>query len=159
MTEEENKENNVEENAPQQEKTPQQVQAEQNAKEMQDAMNKAPGGVKLLAILFAIGGIMWFIYPILVTFNLVFVPHDLPFYQWASQLVCCWIGSLIMAGLYFGIAGGLIKGMPGAWLWAVIFAIFGLFNVPWGTVISLIILVYLFKVKDYFKMQAPQKTQ
>ncbi|NPA75170.1 MAG: hypothetical protein GXO25_03700 [Euryarchaeota archaeon] len=152
MTEEPKKENSVDE------KTEAQKAAEQSAKEMQDAMQTAPGGVKILAFLFTIGGIMWFIYPILVTFNLIFIPHDLPFYQWASQLICCWIGSLILAGLYFGIAGGLIKGMPGAWMWALIFAIFGLFNAPWGTIISIIAIIYLFKVKDYFQIDKMQQT-
>ncbi len=112
----------------------------------------APGGVKILAILFAIGGIMWLIYPLIYSYFMIFqTPEGLPFYQWASQMVCCWIGAIILASLYFGIAGGLIKGMKGAWVWALIFAIIGLFNVPIGTIISIIIIVYLFKVKDYFK--------
>ncbi len=143
MTEDENKEEKVEqENVP---------PPPPNPKPTKEEIEKAPAGVKILAVLFAIGGILWLVYPLYVSYLLVFTPHDMPFYQWASQMVCCWIGALIMASLYFGIAGGLIKGMKGAWVWALIFAIIGLFNVPIGTIISIVILVYLFKVKDYFK--------
>ncbi len=160
MTEEEKKEDEKAE-APAEEKTEQQKAAEQAAKEMQESIQKAPTGIKILAFLYIIGGIMWFIWPLITSFHVLFNPWDLIPPDWtfldkAAYLTCCWIGSIIIAMLYFGIAGGLIKGMQGAWLWAVIFAIFGLFNVPWGTIISLIILVYLFKVKDYFKMEKPQ---
>jgi len=126
---------------------------------MNENTNAPPGGIKLLAILFGIGGIMWLVYPILYSYNLIFLPpmEDLPWYQWFGQMMCCWAGSLIMASLYFGIAGGLMKGMAGAWMWAVIFAIFGLFNFPWGTVISIIILIYLFKMKDFFKLDQIQQ--
>jgi len=121
-----------------------------------------PAGIKLIAILFGIGGVLWLIYPFFYSYLLIFVPSDMPWYQWGTQLICCWVGSLIMASLYFGIAGGLMKGMAGAWMWAVIFAIFGLFNFPIGTVISIIILIYLFKRKDLFnfeEMQPPQQPQ
>ena len=134
--------------------------------EMNAQQGGAPGGIKLIAILFGIGGIMWLIYPFIYSYLLIFVPSDIPWYQWGTQLICCWVGSLIMASLYFGIAGGLMKGMAGAWMWAVIFAIFGLFNFPVGTVISIIILIYLFKMKEYFnldqmqqQMQPPQPPQ
>ena len=124
----------------------------QNMQPTKEEMEGAPAGVKILAILFAIGGIMWLIYPLIFSYFMIFqTPEDLPFYQWASQMVCCWIGAIILASLYFGIAAGLIKGMKGAWVWALIFAIIGLFNVPIGTILSIIIIVYLFKVKDYFK--------
>ncbi len=127
---------------------------EQNVNQNAEA---PPGGIKLLAILFSVGGILWLIYPFIYSYLLIFVPNDLPWHQWLGQMICCWAGSLIMASLYFGIAAGLMKGMAGAWMWAVIFAIFGLFNFPVGTVISIIILIYLFKMKDFFKLDQVQQ--
>ena len=121
--------------------------------------NGPPSGIKIIAILFGIGGIMWIIYPFIYSYMLIFIPSDMPWYQWGTQLICCWAGSLILASLYFGIAAGLMKGMAGAWMWAVIFAIIGLFNFPIGTVISIIILIYLFRMKDQFNFEQMQQMQ
>ncbi|OYT58783.1 hypothetical protein B6U71_03815 [Euryarchaeota archaeon ex4484_178] len=119
---------------------------------------EAPGGLKILSILYVILGIMWLIYPFLVSFHVLFDPWDLIPPEWgfldkAAYTICCWIGSWLVGFVYFGIAGGLLRGFKGAWLWALIFAIVGLFNVPVGTIISIIIIVYLFtpNVKNWFK--------
>ncbi len=118
---------------------------------------EAPGGLKILSILYVILGIMWLIYPFFYMWFLAGYLQDLYGYiPWAEvffNTTCCWIGSWLVGFIYFGIAGGLLRGFKGAWLWALIFAIVGLFNVPVGTIISIIIIVYLFtpNVKNWFK--------
>ncbi len=119
--------------------------------------NNTPGGVVIIAILYIIGGIMWLIYPFFYMWALAgYFQNELGYVPWANVFLnttCCWIGSWLIGFLYFGIAGGLMKGMKGAWLWAVIFAIIGLFNVPIGTIVSIIILIYLFRpaIRNWFK--------
>ncbi len=120
----------------------------------------APPGVRILAILFMVGGILWIIDAIIYTVYMIkLIPSDVPLYQLGANTICCWIGTIIMTGLYFGIAGGLIKGFPAAWVWALIFAIIGLINIPIGTIISIIVLIYLFtpNVKAWFKKGAAEQ--
>ncbi len=111
-----------------------------------------PSSIKLIATLYMIGGIIWLIYPFFYSWFLAGYLKDyygyIPWASWMFNTVCCFIGAVIIAGLYFGIAGGLIKGMRGVWVWAVIFAIIALFNVPVGTIVGLLILVLLFTKKD-----------
>ena len=99
-----------------------------------------------------IGGIVWLIYPFFYGWFLAGYLKDyygyIPWASWMFNTVCCLIGSFIIASLYFGIAGGLMKGISAVWVWAVIFAIIALFNVPLGTVVGIIILILLFTKKD-----------
>jgi len=127
----------------------------QDMRPTKEDMDKAPAGVKILAILYVVGALLWFVDAFLYTFYLSgYFRSELGYVPWANYFVnvaCCWIGAVIIAGVYTTIAGGLIKGMRGAWFWALIFAVIGLLNFPIGTFFNIIILVYLFKVKDYFK--------
>ena len=124
-----------------------------------------PKGISVLSILYIIGGIFWLIYPIFYSFYLVGYLQDhygyLPWGTWGLHTVCCWIGSVIIAGLYFGVAAGLKKGMPGAWVGAIVLAVIGLFNFPIGTIISIIILVYLFtpNVRKWFEQGAKKQKE
>ena len=128
--------------------------------ERKNTPENAPAGIRILAILFMVGGIMWIIDAIIYTFYIIrLIPSDVPLYQLGANTMCCWIGTIILTGLYFGIAGGLMKGFPGAWMWALIFAIIGLINIPIGTIISIIVLIYLFtpNVKEWFKKGAAEQ--
>ncbi len=71
----------------------------------------------------------------------------------ASYVVVCWAVFGVIGALYFLTAWGLWTGQNWARIIAIILAILGLLNFPIGTVISIIILIYLFKsdVKAYFK--------
>lgn len=70
-----------------------------------------------------------------------------------EMTVICWGIFGIVALFYFVTGYGLYKGKDWARLIAIVFAIIGLINIPIGTVISIIILIYLFKdeVKAYFE--------
>ena len=59
---------------------------------------------------------------------------------------------ILIAIFYFLIAMGMFQGKNWARRMGIIFAIIGLFNLPVGTIISIIILIYLYKadVKAYF---------
>ncbi len=65
----------------------------------------------------------------------------------------CWLVFGIIALVYFLIGFGLLKGKGWARVVAIILAIIGLLNVPIGTIISIIILIYLFKpeTKAFFQ--------
>ncbi|WP_083872030.1 hypothetical protein [Aciduliprofundum sp. MAR08-339] len=120
-------------------------------------MGETPMGLNVLSILYIVEGIFWLIYPVFYAFLLAGYLQEyyghVPLGHLFANTICCWIGSIIIASIYFGIAAGLKKGMPSAWIWAIVFAIIGLFNVPIGTIISIVILVYLFtpNVKEWFK--------
>ncbi len=126
-------------------------------------IGEPPKGLNILSILYVVGGIFWLIYPVIYSWLLAGALRDyygyVPWAKWITQTVCCWIGSIIIAGVYFGIAAGLKKGMPSARVWAIIFAIIGLFNVPIGTILSIIILIYLFTpdVKAWFEKGAKRE--
>ena len=77
----------------------------------------------------------------------------MPFEIFPEVGIVCWAVFGIIALLYFVIAFGLWKGMGWARMVAIIFAIIGLLGFPIGTIISIVILVYLFKddVKAYFE--------
>ncbi len=116
-----------------------------------------PTGVTILAVLYMIGGISVLIGGFLISIILgdfmssmsslggVEVDAGLP--------MICWVVFLVIALFYFLIAFGLLKGKKWARTLAIIFAIIGLINIPIGTIISIIILIYLFKpeVKAYFQ--------
>ncbi len=126
----------------------------------QEVEEAPPAGVRILAILYMIGGIMWIVDAFIYTFYMMsLIPHNVPLYHLMANTVCCWIGTIILTGLYFGIAGGLLKGFPGAWMWALIFAIVGLINVPIGTIISIVVLIYLFtpNVREWFRKGAEKE--
>lgn len=109
-----------------------------------------PTGVTILAVLYAIQGIMYLAVPALL--SAIFGAFmALPGFLEAG--IICWTIFGIIALICFVIAYGLWIGKNWARILAIIFAILGLFNFPIGTIISIIILIYLFKddVKMYFK--------
>ena len=116
-----------------------------------------PTGVTILAILYFIQGIMMLIVPIMFSICLASM-LSLPGAEEADTGgvlgagIVCWAIFGILALFYFVIGFGLLKGQGWARIVAIIFAIIGLLNVPIGTIISIIILLYLFKpdVKAYF---------
>ncbi len=106
-----------------------------------------PMGVTILAVLYALQGLFMIGLPIMFT---AILPFDLFF---AEVTIICWAVFGVIALIYFVIAYGLLKGAGWARIVAIIFAIIGLINIPIGTIISIVILIYLFKdeVKAYFK--------
>ncbi len=103
-----------------------------------------PFGVSLLAVLYVFGGILSLL-GLIPQLGLAALPQR--FGTIGTVLV-------IVEGIAnFGIAYGLWNGMKWAWIAAIIFAIIGLLNIILGTIVSIIILFYLFKkeVKEYFK--------
>jgi hypothetical protein len=123
---------------------------------MTNGARERPFGVTLLAILYMLEGVLVLLFPIL--FNLILsgflgeMGGFLDFSDLAAVSITCWIVFAIIAMLYFLIAFGLLAGKGWARIIAIIFAIIGLLNIPIGTIISIIILIYLFKadVKAYF---------
>lgn len=118
-----------------------------------------PTGVTILAVLYFIQGILMLMVPIMFSIclgSMLSLPgveesgggDDL----FAAGLMC-WLVFGIIALVYFLIGFGLLKGKGWARVVAIILAIIGLLNVPIGTIISIIILIYLFKpeVKAYFQ--------
>ncbi len=116
-----------------------------------------PAGVTILAVLYFIQGIMMLLVPILISvclvsmFSVPGVEEEAGGDIFAAGAIC-WIVFGILALIYFLIGFGLLKGQNWARIVAIIFAIIGLLNVPIGTIISIIILWYLFKpeIKAYF---------
>jgi hypothetical protein len=115
-----------------------------------------PAGVTILAVLYFIQGILMLLVPIMVSVCLASM-LSLPGVEEAEGDIfaagaLCWIVFGILALVYFLIGFGLLKGAGWARIVAIILAIIGLFNVPIGTIISIIILWYLFKpeIKAYF---------
>jgi hypothetical protein len=118
-----------------------------------------PTGVTILAVLYFILGIMWLMVPIIVSVCLASMFSSIPGMEesgagdelFAAGLLC-WLIFGIIALVYFIIGIGLLKGKGWARIVAIILAIIGLANFPLGTIISILILIYLFKsdVKDFF---------
>ncbi|MGM0405981.1 MAG: hypothetical protein ACQEQM_07570 [Thermoplasmatota archaeon] len=106
-----------------------------------------PTGITILAVLYIIGGLMMLSVPVMFS---AMIPFEIPFF--AEVGVVCWAVFGILALLYFLVAFGLWKGQGWARMVAIILAIIGLINFPIGTIISIILLIYLFKdeVKAYF---------
>jgi hypothetical protein len=117
-----------------------------------------PMGVTILAVLYFIQGILVLIIPIMISmclasmFSVPGVPEDAGDDIFAGMALC-WIVFGIIALFYFIVGIGLLKGQNWARVVAIILAIIGLINIPLGTIISIIILIYLFKadVKAYFQ--------
>jgi hypothetical protein len=117
-----------------------------------------PMGVTILAVLYFIQGILVLIIPIMISmclasmFSVPGVPEDAGDDVFAGMALC-WIVFGIIALFYFIVGIGLLKGQNWARVVAIILAIIGLINIPLGTIISIIILIYLFKadVKAYFQ--------
>ncbi|MFO7791793.1 MAG: hypothetical protein R6W73_02280 [Candidatus Saliniplasma sp.] len=106
-----------------------------------------PTGITILAVLYIIGGLLMLSVPVMMT---AIIPMDVPLI--ADIGIICWAVFGIIALLYFVVAFGLWKGQGWARIVAIILAILGLLNFPIGTIISIVILIYLFKdeVKAYF---------
>lgn len=107
-----------------------------------------PTGVTILAVLYIIGGLLMLSVPVLFT---AIVPLEIGLF--AEVGVICWAVFGILALVYFVVAYGLWVGQGWARIVAIILAVIGLLNFPIGTIISIVILIYLFKdeVKAYFK--------
>ncbi|MFP4143486.1 MAG: hypothetical protein ACLFSM_09985, partial [Thermoplasmata archaeon] len=105
-----------------------------------------PTGVTILAVLFFIDGIVMLLIP---AFFMGMIPIDV----FPEMTMICWGVFGLLALVYFGIGYGLYAGKGWARTVAIILAIIGLLGFPIGTIISIIILIYLFKddVKAYFK--------
>jgi len=106
-----------------------------------------PTGVTILAVLYVLNGLLMLSVPAMIT---AVVPMEIPFF--AEIGLVCWAVFGILALLYFVVAWGLWKGQGWARIVAIILAILSLLNFPIGTIIGIIILIYLFKddVKAYF---------
>lgn len=106
-----------------------------------------PTGITILAVLYIIGGLLMLSVPVMMT---AIIPMDVPLI--ADIGIICWAVFGIIALLYFVVAFGLWKGQGWARIVAIILAILGLLNFPIGTIISIVMLIYLFKdeVKAYF---------
>ncbi len=117
-----------------------------------------PTGVTILAVLYFIQGIMWLLFVVILSvclasmFTMPGVPEEAGDDIFAGMAMC-WIVFGIIALFYFIVGFGLLKGQNWARVVAIILAILGLVNFPIGTIISIIILIYLFKadVKAYFQ--------
>ena len=112
---------------------------------------KRPTGVTVLGILYVISGLM--VLMSAVMFTAVMGDFGIPDLEmFDNMLMICLSIVVIVALIYILIAVGLFKGARWARVLAIVFAILGLFNIPIGTIISIIILIYLFKpeVKAWF---------
>ena len=95
-----------------------------------------PTGVSILAVLYFIDGILTIVSGLLVASLFSFFP--------ALFLICGAVG-VVIGLLFFLVGWGLWTLQPWARTAAIILAILGLFNFPIGTVISIIVLIYLFQ--------------
>ena len=112
-----------------------------------------PFGVTLLGILYLLNGLLWLIMPFLFGLILEGLIGDYIDVSVAGLTLVCWIPFIIIALFYFIVAFGLFAGSGWARIIAIILAIFGLFNFPIGTILNIIVLIYLFNadVKNYFR--------
>jgi len=95
-----------------------------------------PSGVTILAVLYFIIGIVAMIGFFLLAYLLASAP--------GIALICGGIGILI--GVFdFLVGWGLLTLQPWAHTAAIVLAIIQLFNFPIGTILSIIILIYLFQ--------------
>jgi hypothetical protein len=100
-----------------------------------------PGGIVLLAILYGLGGLGWLGLGGMLTAGGGFLGLD----EGGGLLAALGAIGIIIGLIYFLIAWGLWTLKPWARMMAIIFAVIGLLSFPVGTVISIIILWYLFK--------------
>jgi hypothetical protein len=116
-----------------------------------------PFGVTVLAILYAIDGLYCLIAAFIVDsiFEMVPMVDDLPVVGDILDTVklCMMIVLIIIAIFYFLVALGMLKGQNWARRVGILLAIAGLINIPVGTIISIIIPIYLFKpdIKAWFQ--------
>lgn len=122
----------------------------------QQKPKERPTAVTIIAILYVVSAIVWFgmgaMYGII---GLEFLP--------VAGAICFAIPA-IFGLLYLGIAYGLWTGQNWARMVAIVFAVIGLIGFPIVTIISIIMLIFLFKdeVKAYFKegtQQQPSQQQ
>ncbi len=112
------------------------------------AMNERPTGVTVLAILYFIQGIMMMAsgYIIDSVFGSLFdILGDLGGGTGDGLGMLCILPFVILGIFYFIIGFGLWNVKGWARKVAIVFAIIGLIGIPIGTIISIIILIYLFK--------------
>ncbi len=107
-------------------------------------------GVTILAILYFITGLSWIMggYIIQSWFGWLFA-----FAGMEGLGLVCLVPFIIISIFYFLVGWGLLGLKGWARGFAFILAIFGLLNIPIGTIISIIIIIYLGKpeVKAAFK--------
>ena len=121
------------------------------------APRERPFGVTLLAILYAIEGLYCLVAAFIVSSMFSWMTDivgDLPMVGdiMDSVELCLMVVLIIIALFYFLVALGMLKGQGWARGVGIIFAIIGLINIPVGTIISIIILIYLYRpeVKAWF---------
>ncbi len=112
-----------------------------------------PTSITILAILYILAGVMW------IGMGAFFGIVGLDFLPALGAI--CFAVPAILGVLYLVIAIGLWTGQNWARMVAIIFAVIGLLGFPIGTIISIIILILLFKdnVKAYFKENTQPHTQ
>ena len=111
-------------------------------------IKERPTGVTVLAVLYFIQGLMMMATGYIVDsmFSDMFsIMGDLGGADTGGLNLMCILPFVILGLVYFLIGFGLLKMKGWARTVAIIFAIIGLIGVPIGTIISIIILIYLFK--------------
>jgi len=106
-----------------------------------------PMGVTILAVLYVLSGLVYLSFPLVMTSILG------EFWEVTGLfLTLCWVVFGAFALIAFVTAYGLWNGKGWARMIAIVLAIIQLINIPIGTIIGIIILIYLFKddVKAYF---------
>ena len=112
------------------------------------APTERPTGVTILAVLYFIQGIIMMVTGYLIDsfFGSLFdLAGDLGGADTSGVSLMCLLPFIILGIFYFLIGFGLLKLKSWARTIAIIFAIIGLLGIPIGTIISIIILIYLFK--------------
>ncbi len=117
------------------------------------APRERPTGITILAALYIIEGLLILAAPLMLTAMLAPLMGTSGSSGAGALMTICWVVFGLIALIYFLIAYGLLKGQGWARIVAIIFAIIGLLDIPIGTIISIIILWYLFKpeVKAWFQ--------
>ncbi|MEM2869974.1 MAG: hypothetical protein QW379_06105 [Thermoplasmata archaeon] len=98
-----------------------------------------PLGVTILAVLYIIQAILWFAGSVMMGMFLG------PILAFLPVLGACVYITIIFGVIYLLVGIGLFTLKKWARILAIIFAIIGLLNLPIGTIISIIILWYLFR--------------
>ena len=112
------------------------------------ALNERPTGVTVLAVLYFIQSIMMMATGFIIDsmFSGMFdLFASLPGSTGDGLGMLCILPFIILGLVYFLIGFGLLKMKGWARTVAIVFAIIGLIGIPIGTIISIIILIYLFK--------------
>ena len=112
----------------------------------QTGPKERPIGVTILAVLYFIQSGIFFSFPFILA-----MMTDIKAADVFANMVC--FAPILLLGLIpLGIGVGMIKGVGAARIIALIFAIIGLIGFPVGTIISIIMIIYLRKpeVKAWF---------